>query len=146
MKILNRLPVVTSLTVDTTMITVDTTEITVDATLFMDDVITTTLTLVPREPIETSTNLYIYLRDELSDEELFLTVDSIQYVGDYTILTFNSFLLKDSTVYELSVVYGQDLDVKNNIRYKGKALVSTSTKTDMQDYKVTKKSSGKLKL
>lgn len=147
MKVLHRLPTTSALTVDTTMITVDTTAITVDATIIEDSSIATTLTLLPRKPITTTEDLYIYLRGELSNKEWFLPVSSITKNGNYTVLTFDSIDLDDNYIYELMVLYGQDTDNKEDNLYKGKAFVSTKEKEDMQDFKVVKKANnGKLYL
>jgi hypothetical protein len=147
MKVLHRLPTTSALTVDTTMLTVDTTEITVDATILEDSSIATTLTLLPRKPITTTEDLSIYLRNELSNEEWMLPVSSITKNGNYTVLTFDSIDLDDNYVYELMVLYGEDLESKEDNLYKGKAYVSTKEKEDMQDFKVVEKTNnGKLKL
>ena len=124
------------LTVDSTLISVDSTEYSVDATIYLSEY--ANIKLVPRILPNEGETLIVKLRNEITNKVV-EPENYFNYLDNY----FNLFIklsdLKEGSKFELEIF-------RDNVEiYKGKALATSKSKLEIQNYSNVKIENNKLK-
>ena len=124
------------LTVDSTLISVDSTEYSVDATIYLSEY--ANIKLVPRILPNEGDTLIVKLRNEITNKVV-EPENYFNYLDNY----FNLFIklsdLKEGSKFELEIF-------RDNVEiYKGKALATSKSKLEIQNYSNVKIENNKLK-
>ena len=124
------------LTVDSTLISVDSTEYSADATIYLSEY--ANIKLVPRILPNEGDTLIVKLRNEITNKVV-EPENYFNYLDNY----FNLFIklsdLKEGSKFELEIF-------RDNVEiYKGKALATSKSKLEIQNYSNVKIENNKLK-
>lgn len=124
------------LTVDSTLISVDSTEYSADATIYLSEY--ANIKLVPRILPNEGETLIVKLRNEITNKVV-EPENYFNYLDNY----FNLFIklsdLKEGSKFELEIF-------RDNVEiYKGKALATSKSKLEIQNYSNVKIENNKLK-
>ena len=124
------------LTVDSTLISVDSTEYSADATIYLSEY--ANIKLVPRILPNEGDTLIVKLRNEITNKVV-EPENYFNYLDNY----FNLFIklsdLKEGSKFELEIF-------RDNVGiYKGKALATSKSKLEIQNYSNVKIENNKLK-
>ena len=125
-----------NLTVDSTLISVDSTEYSADATIYLSEY--ANIKLVPRILPNEGDTLIVKLRNEITNKVV-EPENYFNYLDNY----FNLFIklsdLKEGSKFELEIF-------RDNVEiYKGKALATSKSKLEIQNYSNVKIENNKLK-